>query len=240
MDVNKHCRLFLRDVYHYDIKSCHYVIVKRLGYNMSQIDENDKKKRNIQIGIMMRENPKLIQVIRGITESTISNYLSRNKVKEEEIILRQYDGVILTRRLQETNLSIPLDFRTCFEAMIISIDRRMYIAWNGHKAIIKGIPYRYPHIDKMYERLVKLNFASKEAVFKRLQAIKDEMLNSGDPFLYAIETGNKKYNIFLKRFGEVEVSKSMVTIMDPDDIDKERYFEFYIRPFTESLVIEFQ
>ncbi|MCK5602810.1 hypothetical protein KAR91_13095 [Candidatus Pacearchaeota archaeon] len=240
MEVNKHCRLFLRDVYHYDIKSCHYVVIKRLGYDMSNIDENDKKKRNIQIGMMMRENPKLIQVIRGITESTISDYMVRNKVKEEEIILRQYDGVILTRRLYETKLSIPLDFRTCFESMIISIDRKTYIAWTGQKVIIKGIPYRYPQIEKMYERLVKLNFASKTAIFRHLQIIKDEILNSDDPFLYAITTGENKYNIFLKRFGEVEVSKSMVYVMDPDDIDRERYFDFYIRPFSESLVIEFQ
>ena len=45
--------------------------------------------------------------------------------------------------------------------------------------------------------------------------------------------------LFMKRYGQVKITKSMAKVMDTDDIDKVKYFNFYLRPFTESLVIEF-
>jgi hypothetical protein len=72
-----------------------------------------------------------------------------------------------------------------------------------------------------------------------MQNIKEEILNSKNPLLYCIPSGENKFNIFLKKYGQFEISDSMAKIIDTDDIDKERYFEFYIRPFFESIVIEF-
>jgi len=239
MDINKMCHLLLKDVYSYDISACHYQIVKQLGYDISKLDAEDKLKRNTQIGMMMRDNPKLTSLIRGITESTIGDYLTRNNVTEDELIIRQYDGVIVTKLLHETNLHLPLDKRDCFEHMLISIDRKTYIARVGSKTIIKGIPYRYPAMDQMYEKILKINFASKTQVFKSLQKIHDEIIIHGNASLYAIPTSTGLCNVFLKDYGQTQISKSMVNIMDPDDINKERYYDFYIRPFAESLVIEF-
>ena len=39
--------------------------------------------------------------------------------------------------------------------------------------------------------------------------------------------------------GEIEIDKQVAKIMNIDDIDKQRYFDFYIRPFIESIVLEF-
>jgi hypothetical protein len=57
--------------------------------------------------------------------------------------------------------------------------------------------------------------------------------------LFAIPINDKKFNIFLKDFGQLEVSNTTLKIMDPDDIDRERYFNFYIAPFTKSVVADF-
>lgn len=239
MEINKSCHLLLKDVYHYDITSCHYVIIKRLGYDVSNIDAHDKLKRNIQIGLMMRDNPKLTSIIRSITNSTISDYLLRNGITEDELILRQYDGVIVTRRLQETKLHIPLDYRSSFNFMLISINRQMYISYNDKGVSIKGVPYRYPQMDSMYEKIIKICDRNKYKIFKTLQEIRDEILIWGKPQLYAIPTSETKCNIFLKYYGQTQISKSMAKVIDANDIDRERYYNYYIRPFAESLVVEF-
>ena len=64
-------------------------------------------------------------------------------------------------------------------------------------------------------------------------------MNSQNSKLFAIPSKNNKFNIYLKRFGEMEVSAQTLKIMDTQDIDKERYFKFYIQPFTKSIVVEF-
>ena len=37
----------------------------------------------------------------------------------------------------------------------------------------------------------------------------------------------------------MKITKNGVKILDLDEVDRIKYFDFYIRPFTESLVLEF-
>ncbi len=241
MKINKNLKLIMKDLYLYDIEACHYNIMKHLNLDISELDENDKTGRNIQIGKMMKKNPRLTSVLRNTTRSVIDEYIRRNNVQEDEIVIRQYDGLILTRGLQETNIGqIPLDRRKFYQIFIASIDRTKYISLDNElKTTIKGIPFRYPHMDAIYERICKLNFAKKGAIFRGLQNIKDSFLNSNDTKLFGVPLKGGKFNIFLIRYGEMQVSGQTLKIMDPDDIDKERYFNFYIIPFTKSIVYEY-
>lgn len=241
MKINENLKLILKDLYLYDIEACHYNIMKQLGMDMSKLDENDKTGRNIQIGQMMRKNPRLTSVLRNTTRSIIDEYIRRNNIQDDEIVIRQYDGLILTRGLQETHTGdIPLNRRKFYQVFIASIDRSKYISLdNSHKTSIKGVPFRYSHIDRVYEAICKLNFAKKGAIFRGLQNIKDHFLNSEDTKLFGVPLKNGKFNIFLKRYGEMQVTEQTLKIMDSDDIDKKRYFDFYITPFTKSIVYEF-
>jgi hypothetical protein len=241
MELNKNLNLVLKDVFLYDIEACHYTILKNLGYDMSEINYEDKFERNKKIGQMMRENPRLISQLRTKTETTIDEYILKNNVVEDEIIIRQYDGLLLTRGLRETHVTeIPLELRRSFEIFIMSINRTKYIARdNRGKTSIKGIPFRYPQIDDLYERICKINFSNKSAIFKTLHKIKHQFLNSTDPFLFGVPLKNGKFNIYLKTYGEMEISKPTIKIMDTDDIDKQRYFDLYITPFTKSIIYEF-
>jgi len=56
--------------------------------------------------------------------------------------------------------------------------------------------------------------------------------------LFAIPT-KEKFVLFLKGYGEVEVSKSILPIVDTSDIDREKYFEKYIKPFAQSITFEY-
>lgn len=240
MDFNKSCKLFNRNVFSYDISSCHYQIAKKLGLDLSKIDKNDKKQRNIQIGLMMRNNPKLINVIRQTTESLINEYLLLNDLKEDDLIIRQYDGFITKKTLKITSLSIPIDLRNSFINMIISCDRKMYIANTDEKVIIKGLSKKYEKINKILENILKINFANKSSIFSTLQKIKDDFFDSEDPLLFAIPSSEKnKCYVVVKKYGEIEISDGVLNSMDIDDIDKRFYYDFYIKPFTKSIVLEF-
>lgn len=240
MNINKNCRLFLRDIYLYDIEACHYTILERLGFDLSNIDKSNKEKRNIQIGKLMSQNPRLTDILRKTTNSIVDENISRNNVTEDELILRQYDGIIITRILQETiDQSIPLDLRSHFEIFIISTNRNKYIAFDGIKTTIKGVPHRYEKIDKLYRRIAKINFNVRSSIFENLQEIKDEILTSNDPELYCVPVSDDKYSVFLKGYEEVEITKQTVKMMDVNDVDRRKYFDFYLRPFTESITVEF-
>jgi len=240
MDINKNLKLILRDVHVYDIESCHYTIMNNMGFDLTGIDPTDKLGRNIKIGQMMRDNPKITSLLRNTTESIINDYINANNIQEDEIIIRQYDGIILTRTIPNTNIGhIPLERRKTFQIFITSIDRRKYIALDNNLEVsIKGIPYRYEAMDNIYKELCRLVDVNKSSMFSRLQRIRDKIFESDDTSLFGVPTKNGKYIIFLKGYGEIQITKSTLRIMDTDDIDRERYFKFYIEPFTKSIVYE--
>ena len=200
MNINKFCRLFLNNVYSYDISACHYNILKSLNYDISNIEKNDKLKRNIQIGKLMKGNPQLTNTIRSITESLIDEYILRNKLLKDDIIIRQYDGFMSLKPLkQTTDQYLPIDLQTIFSVFIISLDRTKFIATDGNKISIKGIPNRYQEIDNIFKKILFINYANKNSIFVSLQNIKDEILTSQNPKLYCIPSGEEKYNIFLQQ-----------------------------------------
>jgi len=241
MNINENVKLILRDVYLYDIEACHYTIMTKLGMDLTGVDRNDKVERNIAIGKMMRKNPKLTSILRSTTRSIIDEYIMRNNIEENDIILRQYDGIIITKTLKETNVQhVPLNIRQHFQIFISSIDRKKYIAFDSqHQTTIKGIAFRYDAMDKIYEQICRINYANKDSIFRNLQRIKDKLMTTNNARTFGIPLKNGKVNIFLKGFGEMEISPQTLKIIDTDDIDKERYFKYYIEPFTKSIVIEF-
>jgi len=215
--------------------------MKTFSFDVSGINPLDKEERNIQIGKMMRKNPKLTSALRSHTKSVIDNYINANRVTDNDIILRQYDGIIITKTLRVTDLGgIQLNIRRHFLIFITSIDRTKYIAIDSFgKTSIKGVSHRYEEMDKIYQRICKINYLNKESIFRNLQEIKNHIMTTKNIKLFAIPIDKNKFNIFLKEYGQVEISGTTLKIMDPDDIDREKYFNFYIAPFTKSIVVEF-
>ena len=240
MQLNKNLKLILRDVHLYDIKACHYTIMKNLGFDLDGIDPENKLERNIQIGIMMKKNPRITSILRNTTNAIIDNYIIENNIKENDILIRQYDGLILTKLLQYTNIGfIPLTRRKTFQNLIISIDRNKYIGLsNNFEISIKGISHRYKEIDDIYIKLCKIINLTRDRIFHNLQLIKDEVFNTKNYKLFGIPIKNNKMIVYLKGYGEVEINPPTLRIMDTNDIDRKKYFDFYIKPFTQSIVFE--
>ena len=94
-------------------------------------------------------------------------------------------------------------------------------------------------VDQLYKKICQLNFANKTALFMGLEKIKRLILDSNDVNLFAIPIKNDKLSVFLRGYGEMEVSPGTVKLVDTDEIDKQRYFDIYISPFTKSIVKEY-
>jgi hypothetical protein len=242
MKINDKCKFVLKDIYSYDIPSCHYNILKHLGHDISGIDPDNKLERNIAIGKMMKNNPRLTTLLRTTTQSLIDLYLSKNHIEKDNIILRQYDGVILNKPMTELNIGqIPLEFRNYFDIFISSINKRSFIAkdFSKKKISIKGVSSRYEAMDEIYGKFCDINFSNKTSIFVALQKIKDGLMKTENAHLFAVPTREDRYNVYLKEYGELEISKSVINIMDTDDIDRERYYNFYILPFAQSVVFQY-
>jgi hypothetical protein len=241
MKINPNMKLILSEVYVYDIESCHYTLMKNNGFDLGNIDPGDKEGRNIAIGKLMQQNPRITDFLRSTTIALIDEYITANDIEDDDIVIRQYDGLLLTRLLHKNDVqSIPLNLRKTFDVFISSIDKSMYIAMDTtQKIAVKGVPHRYPHIKQIYKKICQLNFINKVSLFKGLENIKRFILESNDVKLFAIPNKNNKFSIFLLGYGEMEVSPGTIKLIDTDEIDKMRYFDIYLTPFTKSIIAEF-
>ena len=231
--------LIYHDVYLYDIEACHYTILKNMGYKL-EVDNSDKFQRNMYIGKLMKDNPRLISLLRKTTISVVTDYLRENKVKEDEIILRQYDGLILTRKLCQTNLHIPFNIRNIFQVFIFSIDRKRYIALDiNNNIIVKGVSHQYDEMNQIYYKLTQFTMLNRESIFRNLDKLKQSFFNNSILHMFTIPIDDKRVRVLLKHYGEITMSRSAAKLITSEDINKTEYFRYYIEPFTQSIILEY-
>ncbi len=241
MNFNFNVPLFLNEVYDYDIPSCHYQILKLNGIDVSDIPEDDKKTRNIKIGIMMKNNPKITKLLRSTTTKLIDGYIKDNEIKSEDILLRQYDGLLLRKPIVFlSSQEISLTLKNYYSKFLISISRNSFIADNGSEIIIKGVPNLYPQMYNEISKIIKINFSNKNSIASSLKRIK-KYLFTNDIEVFLIPISETKYKIFLKKMGGFEISDGAIKLgmIEIENIDIDLYFELYILPFFKSIVMHF-
>lgn len=236
MNISQSCNLFLTDLYFYDISSCYYQIAQSVFYNLEGIDKNDKTARNIALGKEQINNEAFSSFLLSSAESIVSYYLEENRVGDDEIVLVQKDGCILTRLLKENEFFIKMDFREHINFMIISLDRKKFLYVSEQEVTVKGMPNRYPGIDQIYDKFKNLNLYNKKGLFKQLQKIKDLVVNGEDFSTYKIVKGEKNL-VITKSYGIMEVEEGVKFKIK--DIDREKYYDLYIREFMEPLQLHF-
>jgi hypothetical protein len=244
MDINKSCRSFLRNIYSYDIASCHFNILKNIHHPIcDEIENLPKLEKNIKIGLLMKNDSSLTKILRSSTIGTISQYLSKNEISDEDIITRQYDGFLTTKKLKhiDIGLDLKLELRNVYNIFIPSSARDSYIATDFKEYSFKGIPNKYKSIEEIYKKILAINFLCKNSIFSMMDKIKNEILYGDDIDVYFIPSNlNTNFgSIYLKNYGETTISKSVLGMVDYGDIDRHRYYDIYIRSFFESILIEF-
>jgi hypothetical protein len=235
MNINVLSPLFLTDLYFYDIRSCYYEIAKSAYYDLEGIDKDDKTKRNIALGMKQVDNENFQKYLQESADSIIDYYLFENGVEPEEIIVRQRDGFILTRLLDDNKSMMKIEFREHIHYMIITLDRKKFLTTSDQGVTIKGMPNNYPGIEKVYNMFSKLNIYNKKGLFRQLDKIKNYVLTSDDIDLYIIEKNNKRL-LITERMGVVELKTGNYITKG---IDRKKYYNLYIKEFVNSLILNF-
>lgn len=241
MKLSDSSPLFMSEVYDYDIPSCHYQILKNINYDLSDIPEHDKETRNIKIGLIMRDNPDLAKYLRETTISTIDEYLKINEIKESDIILRQYDGILLRKPMVNLNsLELEIILKNYYNKFLISIQRDMYIAKSDTQNVFKGIPNLYNEMEKFLNKILEINYANICSIALSLKNLKQEFFN-GNIKLFFIPFKKNRFKVFMKELGPIEVGETIIKLemMELKQIDIEKYFDTYISPFFQSIVYYF-
>jgi predicted DNA-binding ribbon-helix-helix protein len=246
MKFNNIKSLFLKDVYVYDIISCHYNLLKKYNLDISFIDDkNNKLERNIQIGKMMKYNKNFTSFLRKTTEQILDNFIYEYNISNEEIILRQYDGILSSKYIKinndENEKYMKPQKRCKYDLFIISYNMDSYIAKDIslNKISIKGMLSGYENMKKYYEKIMNINYANKTSIFKSLNKIKNDFMNSSNLYDFCIPTNDNKYLIYINDYGEFIIDQNTINILDPNEIDKKLYFQKYLQPFIRTIIKEY-
>ena len=237
MQLNKTSPFILHDLYFYDIKSCYYQLSQTINFEMSEVvDINNKQERNIALGKEQIDNPDLQKFFQETTEGIVDYYLYMNGILEDEIVLRQRDGFIITKMLSDNSSIMKLDFREFINFMIISLDRKKYMTISSDGVTIKGMPNQYPGIHKVYDKFKNLNFYNKKVLFKQLKKLKEWFLEEQDLSLFSIDKADKKI-IITKKFGLLEIKPGIK--IDTNSVDRHKYYELYLKDFIDPIFLYF-
>ena len=239
MKINETCPLILEDLYEYDISKCYYTILKNCGYDLSNIESNNKEDRNIQIGLLQKGNKNLSIYLISETLKIIQNYFRINKILKDNIIIYQKDGCILSKKMESISLNIPIELRHRIIKLIISSDRNSFIYLDEKdKLIVKGIRNK-PLDTEFYKLFFNLNYYSKRNIINSLESIRKSVFNSSNIKWFCTEVNKGIYSIQLKNKTRIKLNLSTLDIIDPNDIDKEFFWKTYMWPFCQSIILEY-
>lgn len=234
-----------RGCYSYDIPSCHYNILKNSGYDVTHIPTDDKLARNSTIGMMMRRDKKLTKFLRSTTESIIDYYIADNHITEDDLLLRQYDGFYVTRKLvlrHDPKHPAHLEEQCFYDTFLFSICRTMYMGYSiqSDRFLIKGVPNNYPTMIELYKKFIGFNFLSKQRLSSTLAYFKEMVLTSQNKNLYfiPIDEISTDFKVFIKDFGESIVKGRSLNMVHLDEIDRKKYFQIYLEPFFKAIVFQ--
>ena len=236
--VNKNCELVLSDLFEYDFSACFYNLLKNIGWDLSQINYDDKTLRNVQIGKLQKEHPALSNYLITNTDKLIDFYLTANNLTNDDVIIRQRDGIITTKPLQKINLTMPIDFRSMILKLIISKDRKKWLmVKNNGDVRVKGISNK-PIDTSFYDAFKHFNYCNKTTLINSLEKFRTSISNSNNISWVSFKgEDDASFLIPIKNEGLIKFRKSIINMIDPNEIETDFIWNDYIWPFAESLIL---
>ena len=234
MNINLETPLVLSSLYEYDFSSCYYTILKNVHFDLSKINPENKQKRNIALGILQKNNPMISNFLLENTNLLIDLYLSENNISPEEVIIRQRDGVILSKPMTKLNITMPIDFRGDILKLIFSVKRNSFLFLNSKgKVIVKGI--KKPANSDFYNSFKNLDFCNKSNMINGLERIRLNIMSSLNILQFAFEDGDEL--LLPISNGSMKVKKSLLSSMSINNINRTYTWETCVWPFAESLMV---
>lgn len=240
MSVNKQCPLVLSDLYEYDFSACGYNILQNSGWDMTDIEYSDKEKRNVEIGYLQRNNPRVAYFLHSTMENLINFYISENKLSElNDVIIRTKDSIITCKSLSLTNLTMPIEFRGVISKLIISADRKMWlIVRSDGKVDVKGIKDK-PMDISFYNMFRNIDYTTSKSIVHSMEQMRQTVLKKGNLLWYCREGDDDKILLPVRNIGIIKFKRSTVGSVDISEVDKRFLWEDYMWPFCRSLMIHY-
>lgn len=235
--INKDCPLILSNLFEYDFSACNYRILKNIGWDLSKINFEDKEQRNIQIGYLQRDNPELSAFLRNSVNGLIDHYIFENNINEDEIILRQFDGITLSKRMSKLNTSMPIDLRRIISKMIISHDRKKWLTIDEN-VVVKGVS-NLPIDTSFYNYFKHLDYGNRNTLSNQLESLRKKIFHSPKLDWYMFkENEDDLYSIPIKNEGFIIFRSSTLSIVKTEDLDHNFLWNEYIWPFIEPILVQ--
>lgn len=233
--INTDCSLILKDLYSYDVVAAYPTILSKQHYDFNGIDLDNKTERNIFIGKQQVGNENLSTFLLESIDSLVKYYLQENNVADEDVITIQRDGFIIKKMLENNDEFIGMKLREYIDFLILTPDRKKFLYLSDGKIVVKGMPYYYDELDKVYQMFSNLSFYNKSLLFEQMENIKKAILQNQNKKLFLIPKEETSF-IVLTYKGDIEIK-------DPDmialsSIDKMRYYNHFIRDFLQSIYLE--
>jgi hypothetical protein len=207
-----------------------------MNWNFEKVDLQNKQERSESIGKSQIGNENLSSYLISSAESLVEFYLTDNEVTEDERILIQRDGFIITKLLENTTEFVTMKYRGHISPMIITPDRTKYLSIIDEDVDVKGVSHTYPALNKIYKKFLNLNFFDKKVLFSQLDHIKKSFVDSDDKELFMIPHDDQ-FAIITKDQGNLQVANK--ELFDIEDINREHYYKHYVMPFLKSIYLEF-
>jgi hypothetical protein len=238
--VNKDCPLVLSNLYEYDFQACVYNILKNLNWDLSGIDEFDKRSRNIKIGLLRRDNPALSNYLESTIVALIDYYLILNQIDTSDIILRLKDGLVLTKPMKRLNDTMPLEFRGAISKLILSLDRRkwMKIYSNGN-VVVKGVSSTLVNRE-MFNLFSKFDYTNKYNLVSSLEGLRRLVLKSNKDITWYLHKKGGDYIIPIVDVGYVKVDsrETCISKYSIDVVDRSYLWDEHIWEFVEPIIVD--
>lgn len=236
MKISKECNLVLMDLYFYDIQACYYNLLKQINWNLDEIEFEDKTKRNIQIGLLQKQNPRLAKYLLETSESIIQFYIEKNELTGKDIIVLQRDGLISTCPLQCNDATLELKFRSNISKMIIDIKRKSFLTiYSSGDVSVKGVPNKPIDIG-FYGLFKNLDFCSKRNLILGLNIMRKHVLESQNKEWFIFQKDDQ-FIVSVIGAGEIILSKSVLHRLDINEIDRKLLWDEYLWRFVQPLIL---
>jgi len=218
------------DLYFYDFSQCYYNLLVKINFQFPKnLNIQNKQERNIFIGKLQKENKTVYNYLSNTVDKLLDFYIEENNLNKDDIIIRQKDGIITKKKLQNIDQFLKLDFRGYISFLLFDITHKRFLYLMDDKINVKGIPNFYNALDDLYQDFKNFNFYDKKLLFKQLYNFKNKVLDQNLDF----------YKIPKDDFYVIKVKNGFVKYQQKIkyDIDKLYYFDTYFKLFCDTLVL---
>lgn len=227
------------DLYEYDFEACVYNILNNLGYDLSNINFHDKEQRNISIGLLQKDNPRLKYVLAKSMKNLIKLYIKENNISEDSIVWKQKDGFIIDKPLVVNNTTMTISFKNHVSKLIKTIDKtKILILYKDDSIAVKGMIQK-PLDISFYKLLFNLDFSHRKKLLEGCEVIKNKFLDGTNIKWYVRLSKDGTYTIPMKGDVLLKINESSLWSVDINDVDKQIIFDNYIYPFFQVFLLTF-